>query len=64
MAPSKQSRKICHNCKSVSDADAKQCTNCGASLDTDPGSGRAFIDDDPALRYVDPNNRVELDRAA
>jgi hypothetical protein len=25
-------------------------------------SGSNFIDDDPALRYVDPNNRIELDR--
>ncbi len=25
-------------------------------------SGSRFVDDDPTLRYVDPNNRVELDR--
>ena len=25
-------------------------------------TGNNFSDDDPALRYVDPNNRIELDR--
>jgi hypothetical protein len=27
-----------------------------------PESETGFVDDDPALRYVDPNNRIELDR--
>jgi hypothetical protein len=27
-----------------------------------PDSGETFVDDDPPLQYVDPNNRVELDR--
>ena len=27
-----------------------------------PESAGTFVDDQPALRYVDPNNRVELDR--
>ncbi|MGH9640893.1 MAG: hypothetical protein ACRD3Q_00560 [Terriglobales bacterium] len=43
--------------------DAQRCEQCGAELITPAAPQQTgFIDDDPRLRYVDPENRVELDR--
>jgi hypothetical protein len=57
-----ESGKVCRSCGSTNDSDAKRCEACGAVLDTVAQSTTRFADDDPALRYVDPNNRIELDR--
>lgn len=54
--------KICRSCGVPNGQDAKDCASCGASLDAELESSSRFLDDDPALRYVDPNNRIELDR--
>jgi hypothetical protein len=58
-----QSRKTCRACGSSNDPDAERCAACGADLDSaeEPSSGR-LAEDEPALRYVDPDNRIELDR--
>jgi hypothetical protein len=58
-----QSRKACRACGSSNDPDAERCAACGADLDSaeEPSSGR-IAEDDPVLRYVDPDNRIELDR--
>src|SRR4030081_2086427 len=56
------SERICGCCRSTNNADAQHCASCGATLDTVPGTGGRLVDDDPALRYVDPNNRIEVDR--
>ncbi len=55
--------RSCPACGSTNDRNAKRCAVCGADLqvETEP-AGTHFVDDDPALKYVDPNNRVELDR--
>lgn len=63
MAETDESQTVCRACGSKNVADAQRCANCGADLEVEavpPGS--RFVDDDPALRYVDPNNRVELER--
>ena len=57
-----KSEKVCGFCRSTNNADAEHCTSCGAVLDTVPERGGSLIDDDPALRYVDPNKRIEVDR--
>ena len=55
--------KVCRTCGNKNDVNAKRCAACGADLDAPAEQPDArFADDDPALRYVDPNNRVELDR--
>jgi len=55
--------KVCPSCSTRNVADAKLCSKCGASLEDVPDSSQThFVDDDPALRYVDPENRVELGR--
>ncbi|MCU1298270.1 MAG: hypothetical protein JWO91_2548 [Acidobacteriaceae bacterium] len=56
------SRRVCLSCDSTNRVDSKECTKCGADLDAEPETERRFIDDDPALVYVDPDNRIELDR--
>lgn len=55
--------RVCPACGRKNDMDAKRCAACGADLDrvVDPPVTE-FVDDDPALRTVDPENRVELDR--
>jgi hypothetical protein len=60
MAQTTESRKICPQCGSANSNDSPSCANCGAALETGPG--QRFVDDDPALRYVDPDNRFELER--
>ncbi|HTT24665.1 MAG TPA: zinc ribbon domain-containing protein [Candidatus Sulfotelmatobacter sp.] len=55
--------RVCPSCGTRNLADAKLCSKCGASLEDVPDSSQTpFADDDPALRYVDPENRVELER--
>jgi hypothetical protein len=61
MAQPMESGRVCRRCGSTNSADAKRRSSCGTDLDIVPESGGS-IDDDPALRYVDPNNRTELDR--
>jgi hypothetical protein len=62
MAQKTESGRACRSCGSTNDADAERCANCGALLDTVTESQTRFVDEDPALRYVDPDNRIELDR--
>lgn len=53
-----ESERVCGFCRSTNNADAEHCASRGAILDTVPEPGGS----DPALRYVDPNNRIEVDR--
>jgi hypothetical protein len=62
MAEAEQPRRICRRCKNITGADSTQCPTCGGGLDAVPDFAGPFVDDDPALRYVDPNNRIEVDR--
>jgi hypothetical protein len=55
------SGRACRACGSNNDEDAKRCAACGADLAAEESSAR-FVDDNPTLRHVDPNNRIELDR--
>jgi hypothetical protein len=58
-----RSGKVCPSCGNRESADASRCTNCGANLETTLAAPETdFVDDDPALLYVDAENRVELDR--
>lgn len=55
--------KVCPACGAKNQADAERCASCGAGLDVVTESpDEAFIDDDPTLRAVDPENRTELTR--
>ena len=62
MAQKVESERACRSCGSTNNSDAKRCDSCGAVLDTAAESKARFVDDNPALRYVDPDNRIELDR--
>ena len=64
MAETIESGKVCRACGTMNDVEARSCTNCGARLEDAQESPESahFVDDDPALRYVDPNNRVEVER--
>jgi hypothetical protein len=65
MAQIMESGRACPACGSKNDIGANRCAACGADLGaiaTEDQSDTHFADDDPALRYVDPNNRIELDR--
>jgi hypothetical protein len=63
VAESNGSEKVCRACGNKNDAAATCCAKCGARLDVAGRSTEtAFIDDDPALRHIDVNNRVELER--
>ena len=56
-------RRVCRACGRSNDVDAKRCDACGADLAASAEqSSTRFVDDDPALRCVDPINRTELDR--
>jgi hypothetical protein len=57
-----ESERVCSRCGTINRADAKYCETCAAPLDAATESGAQFVEDDLALRHVDPNNRVELDR--
>jgi hypothetical protein len=57
-----ETERICSRCGTINRADAKYCEICAASLDPATESGAQFVEDDLALRHVDPNNRLELDR--
>src|SRR5437868_8114464 len=52
-------RRVCRDCRSVSDREATKCANCGADLDAGP---EQFAEDDPRLLHVDPQNRHEVER--
>ena len=54
--------RVCSRCGTINRADAKYCETCAAPLDAARESGAQFAEDDLALRHVDPNNRLELDR--
>ena len=57
-----ESERVCSRCGTINRADAKYCETCAAPLDAATESAAQFVEDDLALRHVDPNNRVELDR--
>jgi hypothetical protein len=57
-----ESERVCSRCGTTNRADAKYCEICAAPLDAATESGAQFVEDDLALRHVDPNDRVELDR--
>lgn len=54
--------RVCRACGRREEVDAERCAACGADLNTVTAPRTRFIDEDPTLRHVDPNNRVELDR--
>jgi ribosomal protein L40E len=55
--------KVCRACGSKNARDARCCAKCGARLEVvEDSAATGFIDDDPALRHIDANNRVELER--
>ncbi len=54
--------RVCRSCGTQNRTDANLCSRCGANLDTRPEAEGGLVDEDPGLRHVDPNNRVELDR--
>jgi hypothetical protein len=63
MAETPKAERVCHACGSMNDQDTQRCAACGADLQVEEEPARTqFIDDDPALRYVDMLNRTELDR--
>jgi hypothetical protein len=57
-----ESEKVCHRCGSTQSADTQRCASCGAAIEAVAEPAGGFVDDDPTLRYVDPNNRTELNR--
>ena len=62
MPGSVQFGRVCRACGRREEVDAERCEACGADLNTVTAPRTRFIDEDPTLRRVDPNNRVELDR--
>jgi hypothetical protein len=63
MAETVEFGRVCRACGSTNDVDSKFCHVCGTDLgdQAEPPATR-YVDDDPALRYVDPENRIELER--
>src|ERR1700686_974067 len=57
-----ESERVCSRCGTINRAGAKYCEICASPLDAATESGSQFVEDDLALRHVDPNNPVELDR--
>lgn len=57
-----KSERLCPACGSRTDTGATRCTICGADLEPTALRGTPSVDDDLSLRYVDPGNRIELDR--
>src|ERR1700680_3274244 len=57
-----ESGQVCQRCGSSISSDARRCASCGAAIETVEEAGGGFVDDDPGLRYVDPDNRIEVDR--
>lgn len=54
---------MCPVCGVRNSDGATRCVNCGADLiQATESSSTRFVDDDPALRYVNPENRIELER--
>ena len=57
------SGRACRVCGSNNDEDARRCAACGADFAAKAEeSSTRFVDDNPTLRHVDPNNRIELGR--
>jgi hypothetical protein len=57
------SRKVCRACGSPNELAAERCAVCGADLDAGPeSSADGFVDEDPRLLHVDPENRIEVER--
>jgi hypothetical protein len=55
--------RVCRVCGNKNSGEAKRCASCGADLDpVEEPAVKGFVDDDPALRYVDANNRIEVER--
>lgn len=59
MPEKENGERVCPVCGVRNSDGATRCVNCGADLTE---AGTRFVDDDPALRYVDPENRIELER--
>src|ERR1700688_187164 len=57
-----ESERVCSRCGTTNRADAKYCEICAAPPVAATESGAQFVEDDLALRHVDPNDRVELDQ--
>jgi hypothetical protein len=55
--------RVCRVCGNKNSGEAKRCASCSADLDpVEEPAIKGFVDDDPALRYVDANNRIEVER--
>jgi hypothetical protein len=58
-----KAEKVCPACGARNSSDTTRCVNCGADLTEAVDSSRTrFVDEDPELRHVDPENRIELER--
>ena len=55
-------KRVCQNCGTTNNSDAKRCASCGAAIEGAAEAAGRFVDDDPSLRYVEIENRTELDR--
>jgi hypothetical protein len=63
MEKTAESRKGCRICDSPNDPAAERCAVCDADLDAVALSSESdFMDDDPQLVHVDPENRTEVER--
>ena len=57
------SEKVCRRCGNSNPPDAERCASCSAKFGTAATpEGATSVNEDPALRYVDPNNRMEVTR--
>lgn len=61
MTNNETSERLCPACGSRNDFGAKRCANCGADLEN-VATPEPSVDDDLRLRYVDPENRIEMNR--
>ena len=53
--------EVCPACGGENQPGATTCASCGAEITIGP-EDNGFSDNDPALEYVDPETRVELER--
>jgi ribosomal protein L40E len=61
----KTGERICRACGAVNRTAANRCVECGAEFESESETEKkSFVDEDPVLRYVDPDNRVEVSRYA
>ena len=61
--PAGDAGRTCGHCGATNNTDAKTCAECGAEVEAAAAAPTArSADDNPALRYVDPENRTEVTR--